>query len=242
MTKILFIPEKSDAERDAVARAWTDNIGEVRRLGKFWIKPSINANDQCSIYGNDTFALVLAQILGLELLTVDERTLMGISKDWTKRNITLTTVHSLSEVDFPNFYKPLIPKTFKANVYDDKPALKNATHDIDGDTQLMQSEIIDIEGEVRCFVKEREIIDTSLYSGNCAMDDALRFADHFVNSRDRDLLPSSFVMDLGYNNKDQFFIIEFNSVWASGLNGCDPYKVLTCIEDGTRLRAQPLQS
>ena len=64
----LLIPDKSDVERDAVAAAWERAGGEVLRLGRFWEPPSLEAAS-VRVYGNDTFGLVLAQKLGLALIS-----------------------------------------------------------------------------------------------------------------------------------------------------------------------------
>jgi len=42
-------------------------------------------------------------------------------------------------------------------------------------------------------------------------------------------LPTTFVLDLGYNEKLGWFVIEFNSSWGAGLNFCKPEKVVECI-------------
>jgi hypothetical protein len=47
------------------------------------------------------------------------------------------------------------------------------------------------------------------------------------------MLKDSFVMDLGWNDRDEWFIIEFNSTWGAGLNGCDPNKVVSCVMEAT---------
>ena len=40
--EILFIPDKADEERDKIAKVWEANGGEVKRIGKFWIKPEVS--------------------------------------------------------------------------------------------------------------------------------------------------------------------------------------------------------
>jgi hypothetical protein len=65
---LLLIPEKLDTERNAVAEVWQAQGGEVLRLGRFWDPPEINRS-RVRLYGNDTFCLILAQKLQLELLS-----------------------------------------------------------------------------------------------------------------------------------------------------------------------------
>ncbi len=77
----LLIPAKSDEERDRVAQAWEAAGGRVRRVQKFWVKPDLADNEAVAIYGNDTFAQVLAQVLGLKLLSPDDALIGRISSE-----------------------------------------------------------------------------------------------------------------------------------------------------------------
>ncbi len=52
--ELLLIPDKADVERDQLAIDWKRRGGEVKRIGKFWIKPIVD-NKRVSIYGFDTF-------------------------------------------------------------------------------------------------------------------------------------------------------------------------------------------
>ncbi|WP_044219898.1 hypothetical protein [Chitinophaga pinensis] len=65
----LLVPEKTDVEFDQVLATWQKRGGSVRRLGKYWIKDEILAQQPIAIYGNQTFALVLAQIYNVQLLS-----------------------------------------------------------------------------------------------------------------------------------------------------------------------------
>jgi hypothetical protein len=58
---ILLIPEKTDIEFEAVEAVWTARGGQIRRLGKYWISDETLFNQPLAIYGNQTFAMVLAQ-------------------------------------------------------------------------------------------------------------------------------------------------------------------------------------
>lgn len=59
---ILLIPEKTDIEFEQVFETWTNNGGAIKRLGKYWIRDEMLAKERIAIYGNQTFALVLAQM------------------------------------------------------------------------------------------------------------------------------------------------------------------------------------
>jgi len=56
----LFIPEKPDAERDAVAKAWEASGGNAIKLGRFWDPPLCDPQT-IRLYGNISFCMVHAQ-------------------------------------------------------------------------------------------------------------------------------------------------------------------------------------
>ena len=64
--ELLLIPDKADIERDGIAKAKEEHGGIVKRIGKFWVKPETNGK-RIALYGYDSFCLVLAQILELEM-------------------------------------------------------------------------------------------------------------------------------------------------------------------------------
>ena len=66
MTKpqLLLISDKSDKELYQVSKTWMQQYGDVRLIGKFWKKPDVG-NAEVSIYGGQTFSLVLAQLLNI---------------------------------------------------------------------------------------------------------------------------------------------------------------------------------
>ena len=69
---ILLIPQKTDIELEQVFSAWIENGGRVKRLDKFWIRDGELAKQKISIYGNQAFAFVVAQIYNVELLSPDD--------------------------------------------------------------------------------------------------------------------------------------------------------------------------
>ena len=113
---ILIISDKADIERDSVADAWQARGGEVLHLGRFWDPPDLNGKD-VRVYGADTFCLVLAQKLGLELISPDDELIFHVPPALLGRTISR---HSLSDAEafsYPCFIKPLTPKQFRAAVY-----------------------------------------------------------------------------------------------------------------------------
>jgi hypothetical protein len=81
-----LIPEKADPERDVVARAWEVAVGPVLRIGRFWDPPAVDRG-AVRVYGNDTFCLVLAEKLGLALVSPDDHLVMTAPQELLRRKV-----------------------------------------------------------------------------------------------------------------------------------------------------------
>ena len=228
----LLIPEKVDTERESVAQVWQNLNGEVVKVGKFWQKPDVNT-DKVVIYGNDTFSLILAQVLGVELISPNDDIIAALAWQWVKRKIDCIKLAEVSSFNFPLFIKPVIPKQFKAQVYNDQQQFREATKGISVDDLVLCADIIKIDAEARCFVLDKTIQTIAIYEGQSEIEGVCLFANEFLTAV-TDKLPNTFVMDLGYNEVLGWFILEFNASWGAGLNGCDPKKALSCIQVATR--------
>lgn len=78
----LLIPEKTDVEFGEVLSIWTARGGQLKRLGKYWIKDKELANSRLAIYGNQTFSLVLAQIYNVGLISYAGQISMRPGDSW----------------------------------------------------------------------------------------------------------------------------------------------------------------
>src|SRR5882672_8815927 len=105
----LLVPDKADPERDAVCDAWQAGGGTVERLGKFWEPPPIDP-ERARIYGPDTFALVLAQKLNLELISPADDLLARAPTALLQRDLRVISLSAVKNETFPRFVKPLVPK------------------------------------------------------------------------------------------------------------------------------------
>ena len=229
--EILLIPDKPDSERDSIANSWENNGGDVLRIGKFWEKPEIGSK-RITIYGNDTFCLVLAQVLGIDLVMVKDELIGKLDSKWIKRKIELFSINRIGEILFPTFIKPVKPKIFKSKVYDSLVSFKKETEGIDTKETIIRSDIVTISSEVRAFILNREILDMAVYEGKGNLNQAKLFLTDFLNEC-HGSLPNTFVIDLGYNDFNKWFIIELNSSWGAGLNSCHPDKVIKGIRAAT---------
>ena len=228
INEILLIPDKTDIERDSIADCWKKNGGEIKRIGKFWEHPNIDPHKRITIYGIDTFSLVLAQILGVKLIEPRDELLSELDFNWIKRNIEIIKISEINRSIFPIFIKPIKPKTFRSKVYNDYKSFIEEIKGIKKNEQVIKSTIIEIESEVRAFILHNEILDMAIYKGNSDLNAARKFLIDFLQNHTIDL-PKTYVIDVGYHQKNGWYVIEFNSSWGAGLNSCDPNKVINGI-------------
>lgn len=229
---ILLTPEKGDIEREQVLQAWTKLGGTTQKLGKYWIKDERLANKPLAIYGNQVFALVLAQIYNLSLLSPEDTLIARLDKNWTKRNIQMKQIVGLQLTEFPVFIKPVIPKSFQAGVFQTFTEFGEVAQGISENEEILISEIIVIEAEARSYVLEKSVKDISIYEGTADIKEGRKFVEDFVHEHNS-MLPKAVVIDVAYNKSLGWFILEFNACWGAGLNGCNAEKVIDCIINAT---------
>ena len=227
----LLIPEKADSERNAVAQIWKSRGGEVLSLGKFW-EPPLLEPATVRVYGNDTFCLVLAQKLGLDLKEPPEELLCGLPVEYLSREIKAISLIEIETETFPLFCKSAAPKLFQAAVYTSAKDVQTECKDLEDTTRVLVSEIVKVNCEARCFVLDGHVLDCAIYEGNESnRESAIEFANKAAASL---VLPETCVMDIGYFQGKGWGIVEFNASWGAGLNSCDPEKVYPAIERATR--------
>ncbi len=230
---ILVIPEKMDIEFGQIFLAWTNKGGIIKKLGKYWIKEDVLTKHPIAIYGNQTFALVLAQIYEVELLFPDDTLIARLESKWTKRHIELKRIAEIVESNFPVFIKPVIPKIFTAGIFEGITDFKKAIEGLTSNEKVLMSSIVDpIEAEARAFILNGVIRDIALYEGFAELATGRNFLTEFINSH-KDQLPKAVVVDLAFNKLTGWFILEFNACWGAGLNNCKAEAVIDCIIEAT---------
>ena len=133
-------------------------------LGRFWEPPSLDpASVRC--YGNDTFCLVLAQKLGLELVSPPDNFLTSVPEALLKRSLTFIPLADAFRGAFPVFVKPAVPKQFSAKVFGTAEELRHEARDLPEDTVVIVSEVVSIEAELRTFVLNRRVQTSGVYEG-----------------------------------------------------------------------------
>lgn len=151
--------------------------------------------------------------------------------DFYKRKIEIKKVKDL-DFNFPYFIKPATDvKLFTGDVIDSDRLFKLFTtfYDVNPDTLLYYSEVINIKSEYRCFVNKGELKGIQYYLG-----DFTKYPDHNII---KDIIskyknqPISYTIDIGVTDKNETVIIEINDMWAIGSYGLkgDLYTKL-CID------------
>jgi hypothetical protein len=223
---VLLIPDKPDPERDAVALEWERSGGSVLRIGRFWDPPSVDRS-AVRVYGADTFCLVLAQKLRLQLVSPPDRVLADAPELLLRRRLRIATVGSLRADDhLPSFVKPVIPKQFRAAVYDSAEAFARETRGLPPDTGIIVSEVVEFVAEARAFVLDGVVRTCAVYEGGGSSDEAAYFAERVVRALD---LPRTCAVDVGLLRDRRWALVECNATWGAGLNGCEASSVIDCI-------------
>lgn len=225
---ILVLPDKDDVERNLVEVEWKKHNGKTLRIGRFWEPPVLDV-ENVRLYGNNIFCLILAEKLGIRLISPEDDFIFKIDYSWLKRRMSIASYADIDKVEFPSFIKPLVPKLFMAKVYQDLQELKIECKGLEEETRIIISEEVIIESEVRAFVLNDKIETLAFYEGNGDIEQAKSFLDNFI-AENEEKLPVTLVIDVGYIKDRGWAVIETNAAWGAGLNGCEPFAVARCIE------------
>ncbi len=231
----LVLPEKLDEGRASVRTAWEHAGGETLTLGRFWEPPELDCA-KIRLYGNTSFCHVLAQKLGLELVSPPDDMLIHLDPDALKRSVALKPLASVSSMNFPLFAKPSAPKIFRAAVYDSPAELSKETMGINPTTLVLVSTVVEFVAEARCWVLDRNVLSLIVYEGNASTNDALSFTSSLVSG----IQPAeTYVLDVGLISGKGWAVIEANPAWGAGINGGDPCSAARCLAKATRRPSRP---
>jgi hypothetical protein len=227
---ILVIPSKTDSERDAVAEAWKLAGGSVERLDRFWDPPPL-PRERVRLYGPDTFALVVARKLEIDVAEPDPYAVVKCPAELLRRAVSVERLGQAADLTYPCFLKPIVPKQFGARVFESFAELQAETKGLDDATELLRSESVTIVAEARTFVLDGVVQACALYEGTGNVDAAAKKCERVAMALD---LPRTSVLDVGLLDSGEWAFIEANAAWGAGLNGCDAHQVLACIAAASR--------
>lgn len=149
-----------------------------------------------------------------------------------RRKIGRTTIGEIEAKDLPLFIKPLEDvKLFTGFVLEKFSTLQNIGmyySDVNSNTAVYTSEVIDIVSEYRCFVHKNELVGIKHYSGDFKLFPSVSYIHKMIEEY-KDEAPISYTLDVGIIeiNKnevisfEQTVLIEINDFWAIGGYGLD---------------------
>ncbi len=230
----LVISDKPDIERDAVAASWVDAGGDVLRLGRFWDPPVLDPSST-RVYGADSFCQVLAQKVGLSLLSPPDDLLLHLPATVTKRTLSRTIAGDVMSLTYPAFVKSMVPKLMRSRVYESADAVAAECHGLEPETELLVSEIVTLIAEARAWVLDGEVVSIACYEGEHSTVEAAELVREVAKST---LVPATCVIDVALTTDRGWIALEANAAWGAGLNGCDPAAAVRCIALATTAAAR----
>lgn len=222
---VLLVPDKPDAERDALANTWEQHGGKVLRLGRFWDPPALDVKN-IRVYGSTSFVSVLQHKLGFELCTPADDLILFLPPEVLKRRIQKGRLRDAEHLQYPVFVKPVIPKLFAAQVYSNLDELQRECQGLDINTAIFTSNTVSFVAEARTFILNGKVLDCAFYEGGGNVEDAVFAAARFAS---HPILPRALVLDIGLIKDQGWVVIELNAAWGAGLNGCQPERIWPCI-------------
>ena len=143
------------------------------------------------------------------------------------RTIKRTRFGKITIDDLPIFIKPAYDiKLFTGFVLDKGTTLHNIGmyySDINPNTSVYTSEVVDIVSEYRCFVHKNELVGIKHYTGDFGCFPDILEINEMIRLYKKDA-PISYTLDVGIiekASKDKTILIEINDFWAIGGYGLD---------------------
>lgn len=140
---------------------------------------------------------------------------------YTKRNIRYMTMGEFKQdSQMPVFAKPnRFAKEFVAGVIKNPDSKKYFFNDIDDDTPVLVSDVIDIVSEYRCYVLKGDLKGIKWYIGDIRVFPDVKVIDAAII--DYKSAPSAYVIDFGITKDGETVLIEVNDAWSVGNYGLD---------------------
>ncbi len=142
------------------------------------------------------------------------------------RTIKRTRFGKITIDDLPIFIKPAYDiKLFTGFVLEKSTTLHNIGmyySDVNPNTAIYTSEVVDIISEYRCFVHKNELVGIKHYAGDFCSFPNLSSIYKMIRSY-KENAPISYTLDVGIINdiNEKTILIEINDFWAIGGYGLD---------------------
>ena len=243
---MLVLSARDSVDRRALTSA-CQAVGQPTQTLSSWRVPhELRARTDVRLYAEALFAEVVADPLGLALLTPADDWLTRLPRDILGRSVSLTTLGDARRGPFPIFLKGLDDKLggFASAVYESAEALPS---DVPDTLSLLAAEPVPIDCELRLFCLDGRVLAGSGYWKDNAPWQ-IPLPETGLEHRARALvdrvwpisdgqLPSACVIDVAIVD-GELVIIEGNGAWGSSLYACDGVAALPCVLGATVPRGQ----
>ena len=235
----------------AIWKAGIDRGWRVERLGSWRLPEELKPwPGDVLMYAEPLFAEAVADQMDCILIEPPPEWLVVLPECYRKRRVTLRKLQDLhSEWGVPLFVKPAEGKVFEPRVYDsalDLPTLEM----VDGTLPVLCSEPVTWDLEVRCFVRDRQLMDISPYWRNGTLAQSCEGDWPFAEGEESAArafvlglledplvsLPPALVVDIGITREHGWAVVEANPCWGAGLYGCAAETVLETIAGAVKRR------
>ena len=237
MPTLIFTPRFTD-DSQALWKAAADLGWNAERLSGWRVPDHLRRMPQPVLYGEALFGPVLAEQLGIVLVSPPEDWLVRLPFEYKKRAITLSTLGEERSRVERAFIKPPNDKSFPAGVYcgTELPA------GYPDEAAVLVSDVVRWEKEYRCFVLDRQLRTYSVYSRDGQLQRDRGFASDAAEDAELEAfmaqlladqrvdLPPAVVVDVGCMAGAGWGCVELNAAWGAGIYGCDPKSALKVIE------------
>lgn len=167
------------------------------------------------------------EYLGYPESLITNPTVMG-------RKVVECTVADLVNYDYPYFVKPSRKvKQFTGDVIanDNQMKIFRDYYDVDDNTELYMSGVVDFVSEYRCFVHNGELVGIKHYKGDFKVFPDVAGINFIKKVYEDDLTtkPTAYTIDVGVLSTGQTVLVELNDMWAIGSYGFDPEEYVRMI-------------
>lgn len=135
------------------------------------------------------------------------------------REIKLMKVRDLTK-NYPYFIKPATEvKLFTGDVIENDRLLNTfkTFYDVNPETLLYVSEVINIQSEYRCFVHKGVLKGIQYYLGDFKKYPNYKVIEEIISKYEKQ--PIAYTVDVGVTDNNETIIVEINDMWAIGSYG-----------------------
>lgn len=231
MTTVLLSPNGT-FDSNEVWRACVRAPGWGSHRAIRHLLPSPVPDVMCA-YGENLFCDIMADRADLALLDPPDAWLASLPKELLGRKVRFCSAFDLALFRGRSFFKPANDKVFQAGVYENGRDVP--LRYVDPDCPCLISDVVAFDIEVRCYCQDGDPVAAQQYrlygdrSEESAHEDAVAFAREVLRS-ERDNLPSSVVLDVGWIDGHGWAVVEANPLYSSGIYaGVDAVSLLPLI-------------